>query len=33
MITHRFPVSQVPQAYELLKAGDPGMLGAMLLWP
>jgi threonine dehydrogenase-like Zn-dependent dehydrogenase len=32
MITHRFPVAQAPQAYELLKTGDPGMLGAMLLW-
>jgi 2-desacetyl-2-hydroxyethyl bacteriochlorophyllide A dehydrogenase len=32
MITHRFPASKAPDAYERIKAGDTDMLGALLVW-
>lgn len=32
MITHRFPAAKAPDAYEIIKAGDTDMLGALLDW-
>ena len=32
MITHRFPATEAPEAYERIKAGDAAMLGALLVW-
>jgi 2-desacetyl-2-hydroxyethyl bacteriochlorophyllide A dehydrogenase len=32
MITHRFPASATPQAYERIQAGDREMLGVLLDW-
>lgn len=32
MITNRFPAAKAPAAYEIIKAGDTDMLGALLDW-